>query len=129
MVDVLVTLIDGSTHSVDGSSFAFEIAASHALQEAAKSAHPVILEPIMNVSVTTPKDFMGDVIGIISSRSGQIKNTFDSGNAKVIEADMPLRRLFGFTTDLRGNTQGRAVPSVMFSHYDLCGLKPSELDK
>ncbi|CAB4196865.1 FusA Translation elongation factors (GTPases) [uncultured Caudovirales phage] len=129
MVDVAITLVDGSTHSVDGSSYAFEIAASHALQEAAKSAKPIILEPIMSVSVTAPREFMGDVIGIISARSGQIKNTFDSGNAKIIEADMPLRRLFGFTTDLRGNTQGRAVPSVMFSHYDLCSLKPSELDK
>jgi elongation factor G len=129
MVDVEVTLVDGSTHSVDGCALGFELAGSKAFQEAAAAASPSILEPIMAVSVTAPRDFMGDVIGIISSRSGQIKNTLDSGNAKVIEADMPLRKLFGFTNDLRGQTQGRAVPSVRFSHYDFCNLKPAELDK
>lgn len=129
MVDVEVTLIDGSNHSVDGCSLGFELAGSKAFQEAALSANPSILEPIMAVSVTAPADFMGDVIGIISSRSGQIKNTSDIGNAKVIEADMPLRKLFGFTNDLRGQTQGRAVPSVRFSHYDYCNVNPADLDK
>ena len=129
MVDVEVTLIDGSNHSVDGCSLGFELAGSKAFQEAALAASPSILEPIMAVSVTAPADFMGDVIGIISSRSGQIKNTTDSGNAKVIEAEMPLRKLFGFTNDLRGQTQGRAVPSVRFSHYDYCNIKPADLDK
>jgi elongation factor G len=129
MVDVEVAVVDGSIHAVDSSAYAFEHAGSAAFQEAAKAAGPTILEPIMAVSVTTPRDFMGDVIGTVSARSGQIKNTLDSGNAKVIEADMPLRRLFGFTTELRGQTQGRAVPSVRFSHYDFCPLKPSEIDK
>lgn len=129
MVDVEVTLVDGSTHTVDGCAYGFEIAGSKAFQEAAKAASPVVLEPIMAVQVTAPNDFMGAVVGTISGRSGQIQLTSDRGNAKVIDAFMPLRRLFGFTTELRGQTQGRAVPSVRFSHYDVCPLKASELDK
>ena len=129
MVDVNVALVDGSIHIVDSSAFAFETAASLAFQEAAKNAGPVVLEPIMSVSVTAPSDFMGAVIGVISTRSGQVSATHDQGNAKVIEAKMPLRRLFGFTNDLRGQTQGRAVPSVCFSHYDVCQLKLSDLDR
>ena len=128
MIDVEVTVVDGSTHSVDGCALGFELAGSKALQEAVRSAGPVVLEPIMAVSVTTPALFMGDVIGIISSRSGQVKSSLDQGNAKIIESSMPLRRLFGFTTDLRGQTQGRASPSVKFSHYDVCPLKPDELE-
>lgn len=128
MVDVEVTLVDGSTHTVDGCAFGFELAGSKAMQEAAKAASPVILEPIMSAVVTAPSEFTGAVIGTISSRSGQIQSQSDKGNAKVIEAFVPLRRLFGFTTELRGQTQGRAVPSVRFSHYEICPLKPSELD-
>lgn len=127
MVDVEVTLVDGSTHSVDGCSYGFELAGSKAFQEAALAANPVILEPIMNVEVTAPDQFMGSVIGVISGRSGQVKNTSFRGNARIIEADMPLRRLFGFTGELRGETQGRAVPSVRFSHYEVCPLKHTEL--
>lgn len=129
MVDVEVTLVDGSTHTVDGCAFGFELAGSKALQEAVKLASPVVLEPIMAVQVTAPSEFMGAVVGTISGRSGQIQLTSDRGNAKVIDAFMPLRRLFGFTTELRGQTQGRAVPSVRFSHYDVCPLKASELDE
>lgn len=127
MVDVEVTLVDGSTHSVDGCSYGFELAGSKAFQEAALAANPVILEPIMSVEVTAPDQFMGSVIGVISGRSGQVKNTSFRGNARIIEADMPLRRLFGFTGELRGETQGRAVPSVRFSHYEICPLKHTEL--
>lgn len=129
VVDVEVTLVDGSTHAVDGCAFGFELAGSKAFQEAVRIANPVVLEPIMAATVTTPADFTGAVIGIISARSGQIQTQSEKGNAKVIESFIPLRRLFGFTTDLRGQTQGRAVPSVRFSHYDVCPLKPSELDK
>jgi elongation factor G len=129
MVDVEVTLLDGSTHTVDGCAFGFELAGSKALQEAVKAAGPVILEPIMSVEVVTPELYMGDVIGVLSARSGQVTNTLTRGNARVIQANVPLRNLFGVTTDLRGRTQGRAVPSMVFSHYDYCSLKPSELDK
>lgn len=129
VVDVEVTLVDGSNHAVDGCAFGFELAGAKAFQEAAKQASPVILEPIMSTVVTTPSEFMGATVGAISARNGQIQTSSDKGNAKVIEAFMPLRKLFGFTTDLRGQTQGRAVPSVRFSHYAECSLKPSELDK
>jgi elongation factor G len=129
MVDIEVTLVDGSNHSVDGCSLGFELAGSKALQEAVRRAAPVILEPIMMATVTAPIDFMGSVVGIISSRSGQIQATSDKGNAKIIDAFMPLRRLFGFTTELRGQTQGRAVPSVRFSHYDPCPLTPEDIKK
>jgi len=127
VVDVVVTLVDGSTHAVDGCAFGFELAGSKAFQEAVRIANPVILEPIMATAVTTPTEFTGAVIGTISSRSGQIQTQTDKGNARVVEAFVPLRKLFGFTTELRGQTQGRAVPSVRFSHYDVCPLKPSEL--
>lgn len=127
IVDVEVTLVDGSTHSVDGCSFGFELAGSKAFQEAMKAASPIILEPIMATTVTAPSEFMGAAVGAISARSGQIQSTADKGNAKVIDAFVPLRRLFGFTTELRGSTQGRAVPSVRFSHYDTCPLKVGEI--
>lgn len=129
VVDIVVTLVDGSTHAVDGCAFGFELAGSKALQEAVKAAGPAILEPIMAVEVVAPEQFMGDVIGVLSSRSGQVTNTLARGNAKVIQANVPLRNLFGVTTELRGRTQGRASPVMVFSHYDFCSLKPSELDK
>ena len=129
MVDIEVTLIDGSTHSVDGCAFGFELAGSKAIQEAAKAAGATILEPIMAVEVVAPEQYMGEVIGCLSSRAGQVTNTLNRGNARVIQANVPLRNLFGVTTDLRGRTQGRAVPVMVFSHYDYCPLKPSEIDK
>lgn len=128
-VDIEVTLIDGSTHAVDGCAFGFELAGSKAIQEAVMSAHPTVLEPIMAVEVVAPEQYMGDVIGCLSARAGQVTNTLTRGNARVIQANVPLRNLFGVTTDLRGRTQGRATPSMVFSHYDYCALKPSELDK
>jgi elongation factor G len=129
MVDVEVTVIDGSYHAVDSSANSFEIAGSLAFQQAAKDAAPLILEPIMAVEVVTPEQFMGDAIGTISARSGQIRNTISRGNAKIIEAHMPLRNLFGYTMELRSKTQGRAIPSVRFSHYETCTLKASDLKK
>jgi elongation factor G len=129
MVDIEVTLLDGSTHSVDGCAFGFELAGSKAIQEAAKAAGATILEPIMAVEVVAPEQYMGDVIGVLSARAGQVTNTLNRGNARVVQANVPLRNLFGVTTDLRGRTQGRAVPVMVFSHYDYCPLKPSEIDK
>ena len=129
MVDVEVTLLDGSTHAVDGCAFGFELAGSKALQEAVKAANPVILEPIMAVEVVAPEQYMGDVIGVLSARSGQVTNTLTRGNARVVQANVPLRNLFGVTGDLRGRTQGRAVPVMVFSHYDICPLPPEALDK
>lgn len=127
VVDVEVIITDGSYHAVDSSANAFEIAGSMAFQQAAKNAGLVILEPIMSLEVSTPETYMGDVIGTISARSGRIKNTSSKGNSRVIEADIPLRTVFGYTTELRGRTQGRASPSMRFSHYEVCSLKPSEL--
>jgi elongation factor G len=129
MVDIEVTLIDGSTHSVDGCAFGFELAGSKAIQEAAIDAGATILEPIMAVEVVAPEQYMGEVIGCLSARAGQVTNTLSRGNARVVQANVPLRNLFGVTTDLRGRTQGRASPVMVFSHYDYCPLKPSELDK
>lgn len=128
-VDIEVTLLDGSTHSVDGCAFGFELAGSKAIQEAVMSAGPTVLEPIMAVEVVAPEQYMGEVIGCLSARAGQVTNTLSRGNARVVQANVPLRNLFGVTTDLRGRTQGRAVPVMVFSHYDVCPLKPSELDK
>lgn len=129
MVDVEVVLLDGSTHAVDGCAFGFELAGSKAVQEAVMAASPVILEPIMAVEVVSPEQYMGDVIGVLSSRSGQVTNTLTRGNARVVQANVPLRNLFGVTTQLRGQTQGRASPTMVFSHYDYCNLPPEALDR
>jgi elongation factor G len=121
LVDMQVTLYDGSYHDVDSSESAFKIAGSMALQEVAKRAKPVILEPIMRVVITTPEQFMGDVVGDVNSRRGVIKELIDrgEGNAKVkeIEADVPLSAMFGYATQLRSMTQGRASYSMEFGHY------------
>lgn len=122
MVDVKVTLYDGSFHEVDSSEAAFKIAGSMAVQEAVKRANPVLLEPIMKVVVTTPEQFMGDVVGDINSRRGMIKEINDrgEGNARVkeIECEVPLANMFGYATQMRSMTQGRASYSMEFSHYN-----------
>ncbi len=122
MVDVKVTLYDGSFHEVDSSEAAFKIAGSLAVQEAVKRADPVILEPIMKVVVTTPEQFMGDVVGDINSRRGMIKEINDrgEGNARVkeIESEVPLANMFGYATQMRSMTQGRASYYMEFSHYN-----------
>lgn len=121
MVDVKVTLYDGSFHEVDSSEAAFKIAGSMAVQEAVKRATPIILEPIMKVVVTTPEQFMGDIVGDINSRRGMIKEIIDrgEGNARVkeIEAEVPLANMFGYATQMRSMTQGRANYSMEFGHY------------
>ncbi len=117
MVDVSVELFDGSYHDVDSSEIAFKIAGSQAFQDAAKSAQPVILEPIMKMEITTPEEYMGDVTGNINSMRGQVEGMDERGNAKVIRATVPLSELFGYTTKLRSMTQGRANSVMEFSHY------------
>ena len=118
LVDVKVTLTFGSYHDVDSSEMAFKIAGSMALQEGAKKAKPVILEPIMAVEVTTPEDFMGDVIGDLNSRRGRVEGMEQRANAQVIRALVPLSEMFGYVNDLRSRTQGRAAYSMQFSAYE-----------
>jgi len=121
LVDMKITLYDGSYHDVDSSEAAFKIAGSMALQSAAKKANPVLLEPIMNAQIITPEQFMGDVVGDVNSRRGVIKEINDrgEGNARVkeINAEIPLASMFGYATQLRSMTQGRASYSMEFGHY------------
>ena len=117
MVDIKAELYDGSYHDVDSSEMAFKIAGSLCFQKAAKAANPVLLEPIMNVEVVTPEEYFGDVMGNLSSRRGQISESGDRGNAKFIKAEVPLSEMFGYTTDLRSMTQGRATSTMEFGHY------------
>ncbi len=118
VVDIRATLYDGSYHEVDSSEMAFKIAGSMAFREAAKKAKPVILEPIMSIEVVSPEEYMGDVIGDISSRRGKIQNIERRGNAQVIKSHAPLSEMFGYATDLRSKTQGRATYTMQFSHYE-----------
>jgi len=117
MVDVKVELVDGSYHDVDSSEMAFKIAGSMAVKEAARKAHPVLLEPIMDVEVVTPSDYMGDVIGDLSSRRGKIGGMTQRADAQVVAASVPLSEMFGYSTTLRSMSQGRAIYSMQFSHY------------
>jgi elongation factor G len=118
MVDVKVELIYGSYHDVDSSEMAFKIAGSMAFKEAAKKANPVILEPMMNVEVVCPDAYMGDILGDLSSRRGKIGGMTQRGEAQVIGASVPLSEMFGYSTKLRSQSQGRAVYSMEFSHYE-----------
>jgi elongation factor G len=118
MVDIKATLLDGSYHEVDSSEIAFKIAASMAFKEATSKASPVILEPIMAVEVVVPEDFMGDVIGDLNSRRGKIQGMQARAGAHVIAAQVPLSEMFGYATDLRSMTQGRATFTMQFSHYE-----------
>ena len=118
IVDFEVHLIDGKYHDVDSSALAFEITGRGAMREAAAKAGIKILEPIMKVEVVTPEDFMGDVIGDLNSRRGQIQGTDSRGNAQVVEANVPLANMFGYVNELRSFSQGRAQYSMQFSHYD-----------
>jgi elongation factor G len=117
MVDLKVELYDGSYHDVDSSEMAFKIAGSIAFQNAAKKASPVLLEPIMKVEVVTPEEYFGDVMGNLSSRRGQISESGDRGPVKFIKCEVPLSEMFGYTTDLRSMTQGRATSTMEFGHY------------
>jgi elongation factor G len=118
MVDVKVTLFDGSYHDVDSSEIAFKIAGSMAFKAATRKAHPVLLEPIMSVEVVVPEEFMGDVIGDISSRRGKVLGMDTRPAAQAIDARVPLAEMFGYATDLRSMTQGRATYTMQFSHYE-----------
>lgn len=118
VIDVRVTVFDGSYHEVDSSEMAFKIAASMAFKEAMQKADPVLLEPIMKVEVTVPEEYMGDVIGDISSRRGRIEGTELRGNTQVIKAYVPLAEMFGYATDLRSKTQGRGNYVMQMSHYE-----------
>ena len=118
VVDVKVTLYDGSFHDVDSSEMAFKIAGSMAFKEGAKKAKPVILEPIMKVEAVTPEDYMGDVMGDLNRRRGILQGIDDSPSGKLIHAEVPLSEMFGYATDLRSMTQGRATYSMEFSKYN-----------
>ena len=117
MVDVIVELVDGSFHDVDSSEMAFKIAGSMAVKEAARQAHPILLEPIMDVEVVTPSDYMGDVIGDLSARRGKIGGMTQRADAHIVAASVPLSEMFGYSTTLRSMSQGRAIYSMEFSHY------------
>ena len=117
MVDIKVELYDGSFHDVDSSEMAFKIAGSICFQNGSKQAKPAILEPVMSVEVVTPEEYFGDVMGNLNSRRGQIKESGERGMAKFIKAEVPLANMFGYVTDLRSMTQGRASSSMEFGHY------------
>ncbi len=117
MIDVKVTLIDGSYHPVDSSEIAFKIAGSMALKNAAAKANPVLLEPIMNIEIVVPEEYMGDVMGDLNSRRGKVIGIVPRKDAQVIAAMVPLSEMFGYATQLRSITQGRAIYTMQFSHY------------
>jgi elongation factor G len=118
MVDVRVTLIDGKYHDTDSSEIAFKVAGSLAFKEAARRAKPVLLEPVFAVEVVTPEDFLGGVIGDLSRRRGRIEGQERRGNALTVTAHVPLSEMFGYATDLRSNTQGRASYTMQFDAYE-----------
>jgi elongation factor G len=118
MVDVRVTLTDGKYHETDSSELAFKVAGSLALKAAVTRAKPILLEPIFAVEVVTPEEFMGDVIGDLNRRRGHVQGMEQRGNAQVISAYVPLAEMFGYATDLRSNTQGRATYTMQFERYD-----------
>ena len=124
--DVRVELYDGSYHDVDSSEMAFKIAGSMAFQDAAKRARPALLEPVMRVEVVVPKDYMGDVMGDLASRRGQIQSQEDRGGTQIIAARVPLSEMFGYATDLRSRTQGRATYSMHFDRYEPAPQNVSE---
>lgn len=118
MVDVKVTLFDGSYHDVDSSEMAFKIAGSMAFKEGARKADAVILEPIMKVEVVTPEDYMGDVIGDLSRRRGVVLGMDEGPSGKTVDAEVPLSEMFGYSTTLRSLSQGRATYSMEFLKYN-----------
>ena len=117
VVDVKVTLFDGSFHEVDSSEMAFKIAGSQCFKQGAQKAGPVLLEPIMSVEVVTPEDYMGDVMGDLSRRRGMLQGMDESPAGRVIRAEVPLAEMFGYSTDLRSATQGRATYTMEFAKY------------
>ena len=117
MQDIKVSLFDGSFHELDSNDIAFKIAGSMCFREGAKKARPVLLEPIMNVEIVTPDDYMGDVVGDINRRRGLVINMEDMPSGKTLSCEVPLSEMFGYSTDLRSATQGRATYSMQFKKY------------
>ena len=117
LVDVRASLTDGSYHDVDSSEMAFKIAGSMALKEAARKGKAVLLEPVMDVEVVTPEDYMGDVVGDLNSRRGRVGQMEARGTNQVVSAQVPLSEMFGYATDLRSRTQGRATYTMQFDSY------------
>ncbi len=117
VIDIKATLIDGSYHEVDSSEMAMKIAGSMAAKDGVRKADPAILEPVMKVEVTAPEDFMGDVIGNLNARRGTIDGIDERGSSRMIQAHVPLAEMFGYATELRSMTQGRATYSMEFSRY------------
>src|SRR5579875_2211629 len=117
MTGVQVKLVDGSYHEVDSSEMAFKIAGSMGFKEAARKARPVLLEPVMRVEVVVPEEYMGDVLGDLNSRRGHIEGMEKRGSTQIIRATVPLAEMFGYATDLRSRTQGRASYSMHFARY------------
>jgi len=118
VVDVRIELIDGSFHDVDSSEMAFKVAGSMAFKEAMKRSKPKLLEPVMAVEVVTPEDYLGDVMGDLNSRRGRVEGLEPRGNAQAIRAHVPLAEMFGYATDLRSTTQGRATFTMQFDRYE-----------
>jgi elongation factor G len=118
VIDLKVELVDGSYHDVDSSEMAFKIAGSMALKDGIRKAQPVLLEPIMDVEVVTPADYMGDIIGDLSARRGKVGGMTERAGARVIGASVPLGEMFGYSTTLRSLSQGRAVFTMQFAHYE-----------
>jgi elongation factor G len=116
-VDVKVSLVDGQYHDVDSSEMAFKIAGQQVFRVAAEKAKPVLMEPIMAVEVVTPEEYMGDVMGDLSSRRGRVGGMEARGNTQVVNAQVPLSEMFGYSTDLRSRTQGRATYTMQFAEY------------
>jgi elongation factor G len=118
VVDIKVTLTDGSYHEVDSSDLAFKIAGSMAFKEAVKQGHPILLEPVMQVDVVVPEEFLGEVIGDLNARRGRIVGIDTRPAARVVRAEVPLAAMFGYATDLRSATQGRATYTMQFARYE-----------
>jgi elongation factor G len=127
VVDVRVTATGGSYHEVDSSDLAFRIAGSMAFREGARRAKPVLLEPAMAVEIVLPERFLGDVIGDLNTRRSKIEETTVKGDSRVLRAQVPLVEMFGYATDLRSKTQGRASHTMQFSHYS--GVPESVFDR
>ena len=126
MVDIKVSLYDGSYHDVDSNEMAFKIAGSMAFKEAARKAKPVLLEPVMEVEVTVPEEFMGTIIGDLNSRRGRIEGMEMVGGVQAIKATVPLSTMFGYATAMRGSTQGRANYTMQFKQYEEAPRSVSE---
>ena len=118
LIDVKATLYDGSYHDVDSNEMAFKVAASMALKAAKNKCNPVLLEPMMRVEIVVPEEYMGDIMGDVTSRRGRVEGMEARGTAQVVKAFVPLAEMFGYATALRSNTQGRGVYTMHFDHYE-----------